>query len=128
MDTNLCTKKFGSNQFVTEMPSTPGKPLEPGPSGLALLLVRYRRSAPNLSHKISQVIFCVTRFAKPSLQQPFDPLLCGGLCHRSNARVPPGFDFNVGRQAGNVDQALGMSECLFVERGDPGGKCVNKPI
>src|SRR5882762_162368 len=86
---------------------------------------RYRRSA---SHEIPQAIFCLTGFAKASLYQRLDSLLRSRSCHRSNASTPPGFDFDIRRQTSNVDQALGIHDCLFVEGGDPGGKRINKPV
>jgi hypothetical protein len=91
-------------------------------------LRRYRCSAPKLSHEISQAIFCIAGFAKASLYQRFDSLLRGRSCHRSNASIPPGFDFDISRQTSNVDQALGIHDCLFLEGGDPGGKRIDKPV
>src|SRR5258708_20305758 len=52
-------------------------------------------SAPMLSDEVSQTIFCIAGFAKASPNQLLDPLLCGWSCHRSKARVPPGFDFDI---------------------------------
>src|SRR5580704_641178 len=56
-----------------------------------------------LSYEISQAVFCITGFAKASLDQRFDSLLRGRSSHRSNASVPPGFDFDIRRQTSNVD-------------------------
>src|SRR3989442_14736747 len=81
-----------------------------------------------LSYEISQAIFRIARFAEASLYQRFDSLLRGRSSHRSNASIPAGFDFDIRRQAGNVDQALGIGDCLFVEGGDPGGKRIDKPV
>src|SRR5438309_11256218 len=76
----------------------------------------------------SRAIFCIAGFAKASLYQRFDSLLRGRSSHRSNASIPPGFDFDIRRQTSNVDQAFGIRDCLFVEGGDPGGERINKPV
>src|ERR1700681_4233993 len=62
-------------------------------------------SAAMLSDEISQAIFCVARFAKASPDQLLDPFLCGWSCHGSNARVPPGFNFDIRRHTSEVDKA-----------------------
>src|ERR1700730_16468829 len=85
-------------------------------------------SAAMLSDEISQAIFCIAGFAKASPNQLLDPLLCGWSCHRSNARVPPGFDFDIRRQTSDVDKAPGIHDCSFVERGDSGGKRIDKSV
>src|SRR2546422_5960666 len=85
-------------------------------------------SAPMLSHEISQAIFCIAGFAKASPNQLLDPLLCGWSCHRSKARVPPGFDFDIRRQTSNVDKAPGVHDCPFVEGGDSVGKRIDKSV
>ena len=85
-------------------------------------------SAPMLSDEISQAIFCIAGFAKASPNQLLDPLLCGWSCHRSNARVPPGFDFDIRRQTSDVDKAPGIHDCPFVEGGDSGGKRIDKSV
>src|SRR6266481_4068126 len=85
-------------------------------------------SAPMLSDEVSQAIFCIAGFAKTSPNQLLDPFLCGWSCHRSNARVPPGFDFDVRRQTSDVDQAPGIHDCPFVEGGDSGGKRIDKSV
>src|SRR6202140_2693284 len=85
-------------------------------------------SAPMLSDEISQAIFCIAGFAKASPNQFLDPLLCGWPCHRSNASIPPGFDFDIRRQTSNVDQAPDIRDCPFVEGGDPGGKRIDKSV
>src|SRR5260370_18778537 len=72
-------------------------------------------------------MFCITGFAKASLYQSLDSLLRSRSCHRSNTSIPPGFEFDIRRQTSNVDQALGIHDYLFVEGGDPGGNCVDKP-
>src|SRR5207244_11857604 len=85
-------------------------------------------SAPMLPHKISQVIFCIAGFAKASPNQLLDPLLCGWSCHRSNARVPPGFDFDIRRQTSEVDKAPGVHDGPFVEGGDSAGERIDKSV
>src|ERR1700694_728098 len=85
-------------------------------------------SAPMLSDEIPQAIFCIAGFAKASPNQLLDPLLCGWSCHRSNARVPPGFDFDIRRQTSDVDKAPDIHDCPFVEGGDSGGKRINKSV
>src|SRR6266568_4115360 len=85
-------------------------------------------SATILADEFSQVIFCIARFAKASPNQLLDPLLCGWSCHRSNARVPPGFDFDIRRQTSDVDKAPGIHDCPFVEGGDSGGKRIDKSV
>src|SRR5258708_23018056 len=85
-------------------------------------------SAPMLSDEVSQAIFCIAGFAKASPNQLLDPLLCGWSCHRSNARVPPGFDFDIRRQTCDVDKAPGIHDCPFVEGGDSAGKRIDKSV
>src|SRR5450631_3025390 len=85
-------------------------------------------SAPMLSYKITKAIFCIAGFAKASPDQLLDSLLCGWSCHRSNARVPPGFDFDIRRQTSDVDKASGIHDCPFVEGGDSGGKRIDKSV
>src|SRR5882757_9728512 len=85
-------------------------------------------SATMLADEFSQVIFCIAGFAKASPNQLLDPLLCGWSCHRSNARVPAGFDFDIGRQTSDVDKASGIHDCPFVEGGDSGSKRIDKSV
>src|SRR5437899_7090038 len=85
-------------------------------------------SAAMLSDELSQAIFCIAGFAKASPNQLLDPLLCGWSCHRSDARVPPGFDFDIRRQTSDVDEAPSIHDCSFVERGDSGGKRIDKSV
>src|SRR6202035_2452656 len=85
-------------------------------------------SAAMLSDEISQAIFCITGFTKASPNQLLDPLLCGWSCHRSNARVPPGFDFDIRRQTSDVDKAPSVHDCPLVEGGDSGGKRIDKSV
>src|ERR1700694_2518005 len=85
-------------------------------------------SAPMLSDEVSQAIFCIAGFAKASPNQLLDPLLCGWSCHRSNASVPPGFDFDIRRQTSDVDKAPDIHDLRFVEGGDSGGKRIDKSV
>src|SRR2546429_1622212 len=85
-------------------------------------------SAAMLSDEISQAIFCIAGFAKASPNQLLDPILCGWSCHRSNARVPPGFDLDIRRQTSDVDKAPGVHDCPFVEGGDSVGKRIDKSV
>src|SRR5450432_3425215 len=85
-------------------------------------------SAPMLSNEITQAIFCIAGLAKASPNQLLDPLLCGWSCHRSNARVPPGFDFDIRRQTSDVNEASSIHDCPFVEGGDSGGKRIDKSV
>src|SRR5713101_8778221 len=81
-----------------------------------------------LSHQISQAIFCIAGFAKASPNQLLDPLLRGWSCHRSNASIPSGFNFDIRRQTSDVDQALSVHDCLFFEGCDSRGKRIDEPI
>src|ERR1041385_6965341 len=81
-------------------------------------------SATMLADEFSQVIFCLAGVAKASPNQLLDPLLCSWPCHRSNARIPPGFDFDVRRQTGDVDKAPDIQEGRFVEGGDSGKEII----
>src|ERR1700730_6509382 len=85
-------------------------------------------SAAMLSDEISQAIFCIAGFAKASPDQLLDPLLRGWPCHRSNARIPPGFYFDIRRQTSDVDKAPGIHDCPFVEGGDSAGKRIDKSV
>src|SRR6202047_2472312 len=85
-------------------------------------------SALMLSDEVSQAIFCVAGFAKAPPNQLLDPLLRGWPCHRSNARVPPGFDFDIRRQTSDVDKPPRVHDCPFVEGGASGCKRIDKSV
>src|SRR6266436_558540 len=85
-------------------------------------------SATMLADEFSQVIFCIAGFAKASSNQLLDPLLCGWSCHRGDASVPPGFDFDIRRQTSDVDKAPCIHDCPFVEGGDSAGKRIDKSV
>src|SRR5580698_287663 len=87
-----------------------------------------RCSAPMCPHEISQVIFCVAGFAKSSPNQLLDPLLCGRSCHRSNVRVPAGFDFDIRRKTSDVYEAPGIHDCSFIEGGNSLGERIDKSV
>src|SRR5579871_1681561 len=73
----------------------------------------------DLAQVVSEPIFDIARLVEASRHQRFDPILSGRSPERSNARIPPGAELDVRRQAG-VDEALGVGDCPFVEPGDPG--------
>ena len=72
-----------------------------------------------MAQVVSEAIFDVARLVEAARHQRFDPLLGRGSTERSDARVPPGTEFDVRRQAG-VDEALGVGDGPLVEPGDPG--------
>src|SRR6202030_4036835 len=86
-----------------------------------------RRLSLNLAHVVSQPIFDIPRLVEAARHQLFDSILGGGSPERTNARIPPGADLDVRRQAG-VDEALGVSDRPLVESGDPRGKCIYESV
>src|SRR6266478_720891 len=85
-------------------------------------------SATMPADEFSQVIFCIAGFAKAPPNQLLDPLLCGWPCHGSNARVPPGFNFDIRRHTSEIDKAPGIHDCAFVEGGDSAGERIDKSV
>src|SRR5690348_43322 len=81
-----------------------------------------------LSHVESESIFGVSRLLEPLLQEGFDSFLRRWSLDGGHAGVPARSDFDVGRQAGFVYQALGVGDCPLVERGDPGCECLNEIV
>ena len=75
--------------------------------------------ARDLAQVVSEAIFDIPRLVEAARHQRFDPILGGRSPERSDARIPPGTELDVRRQAG-VDEALGVSDRPFVELGDPG--------
>jgi hypothetical protein len=73
----------------------------------------------DLPQVVSEPIFHIPRLVKAARHQRFDPILRGGSAKRSDARIPPGAEFDIRRQAG-VDEALCVGDRPFVERGDAG--------
>jgi len=91
-------------------------------SGSQLRLRRYEAQRP----RNPQAIFCITGLQKPRSITVLI-LCCVPVVHRSNASIPPGFDFDIRRQTSNVDQAFGIRDCLFVEGGDPVASASTNP-
>src|SRR4051812_30064255 len=80
---------------------------------------RRAQLARELTQVVSEPIFDIPWLMKAARHQGFDPILSGGSPERGNARIPPGPQLDVRRQAG-VHEALGISNRPFVEPGDPG--------
>jgi hypothetical protein len=59
--------------------------------------------ARDLTQVVSEPIFDVPRLVEAARHQLFDPILGSGSAERSDARIPPGVEFDVRRQAG-VDE------------------------
>src|SRR3954471_23492722 len=81
-----------------------------------------------LSHGESESIFRVSGLLEPVLQEGFDSFLRRRSLDGGHAGVPARSDFDVGRQAGFVYEALGVGDRPLVERGDPGGECVDEIV
>jgi hypothetical protein len=73
-----------------------------------------------LSYVESESIFRVSRLLEPLLQEGFNSFLRSWSLDGGHAGVPARPDFDVGRQAGFVHQALGVRDRPLVERGDAG--------
>jgi hypothetical protein len=71
-----------------------------------------------LAQVVSEPIFDIPRLLEAARRECFDPFLGGGSTKRLDARIPPGAEFDVRRQAG-VDEPLGVGDRPFVELGDP---------
>src|SRR3954467_13128754 len=91
-----------------------------------------RMSAPaidaQLSHGESESTFRVTGLLEPVLQEGLDSFLRRRSLDGGHAGVPARSDLDVGRQAGFVDEALGVGDRPLVERGDPGGERVDELV
>src|SRR5579863_7364921 len=83
--------------------------------------------ARDLAQIVSEPIFDIPRLMETARHQRFDPILGGGSPERSNARIPPGAELDVRRQAG-VDKALRVGDGPFVELGDPSRKCLYERV
>src|SRR5579864_179034 len=81
----------------------------------------------DLAQIIPEPVLDIPRLVEAARHKRLDPLLSGGSPERSNARVPPGAEFNVRRQAG-VDEALGVGDRPFVESGDPGRERLDERV
>jgi hypothetical protein len=71
-----------------------------------------------LAHVVSEPIFDIPRLVEAARHQRFDPILGGGSPERSDARIPPGTELGVRRQAG-VDEAFRVGDRPLVETCDP---------
>src|SRR3989454_4477504 len=96
--------------------------------GVTLVLSFLRRLAPELADVISQAVFHITRLVKSLLHQLLDPLLRGRPHDRGKAHIPLWCDFEVRRQTGHVDEALGLADRPLVERCDAGCEGLDKPV
>src|SRR5260370_5028620 len=74
--------------------------------------------ARELAQVVSEPIFDISRFVETARHQRFDPLLGGGSAHRRHARIPPGGELDLRRQA-FVDAPLGAGDRPFVEPSAP---------
>src|SRR5579872_1849437 len=86
-----------------------------------------RSLARKLAQIVSEPIFDIAWLVEAALHQCSDSILCGRSPKRSDARVPPGTELDIRRQAG-VDQTLSLSDRPFVELGDPGRERFNERI
>src|ERR1700735_1673120 len=93
------------------------------------LLVRTEeRLAPRFSDVESQAIFRISRFLKSLVEQLFDFLLRGWPRDRFHASIPPGCNFDVGRQTRVVYKAFGIADGPLIERADPSRERINKRV
>src|ERR1700693_6201351 len=76
------------------------------------------RLARDLAQGVSESTFGIPRLVEAARDQRLDPLLGGRSPERSDARIPPGAELDVRRQAG-VNEALGLGDRPFVKLGDP---------
>src|SRR4051812_29179866 len=81
-----------------------------------------------LSEVGSESVFQVSRLLEPLVQEGFDSFLRRWALDGGHAGVPARSDFDVGRQAGFVHEALGVGDRPLVERGDPGCECVDEIV
>ena len=80
-----------------------------------------------MTQVVSEPIFDIPWLVEAACDQRLDALLGGRSTERSDARIPPGAEFYVGRQAG-VDEALGVADRSFVELGDSGRERLNERL
>jgi hypothetical protein len=76
--------------------------------------------ARDLTQVVSEPIFDVPRLVEAARHQLFDPILGSGSAERSDARIPPGVEFDVRRQAG-VDEVATPAGPYFVGVAVQGG-------
>ena len=72
--------------------------------------------ASQLTDIVTKAIFHIPRFMKALLHQLLDPCLGGGTLQGSHESILLRCDLRIGRQAGNVGQALRFRDGLLVER------------
>src|ERR1700741_2807156 len=77
---------------------------------------------------VSETILDIARLMKSPLEKLLDSLLRSRPNDRGNAYVPLGRDFVIGRQASDVDEALGLADRPFVERSDAGCQSLDKIV
>src|SRR2546421_6801224 len=90
--------------------------------------VRTSALGSELPYVESESIFRVSGLLEPLLQEGFDAFLRRRSLDGGHAGVPARSDFDVGRQAGVVDEVLGVGDRPLVERGDPGCECVDETV
>src|SRR3954468_17223059 len=81
-----------------------------------------------LSDVEPESVLRVSGCLKPLLQQGFDSLLRRWSLDGRHAGVPARSDFDIGRQAGFVHEALRVGYRPLVERGDAGCECVDEIV
>src|SRR5579862_6648284 len=81
----------------------------------------------DLAQVVSEPIFDIPRLVEAARHQRFDPILGGRSPERSNARIPPRAELDVGWQAG-VDETLGVGDRPFVKPRDPGRERVDERV
>jgi hypothetical protein len=83
--------------------------------------------ARDLAQIVAEPIFYVARLVESARYQGLDAFLGGRSPEQSDARIPPGAELDVRRQAG-VNKALGLGDRPFVELGDAGRECLYECI
>jgi hypothetical protein len=84
--------------------------------------------AAQLSQVEPESILQVSGVLEPLLQEGFDSFLRRWSFDGGHAGVPAGSDFDVGRQAGFIHEALGVGDRSLVERRDPGCERLNEVV
>src|SRR5580698_2774853 len=80
--------------------------------------------ARELANVVSEPLFDIPGLVEPAREQCLDAFLRGRPPQRRYARIPPGAELDVGRQAG-VDETLGVGDSPLVKPGDPGRQRVH---
>src|SRR5271154_1857309 len=86
------------------------------------------RLAPEFSYVESQAVFYIAWLVKALVEELLESCLRGGAGDRVNACIPSRGDFDVGRQAGSVYEALGVADGPLFEGADPRGERINKGV